>query len=76
MRLNDIINTLYDKKKNHVSLTLRLISLLLLQVHILKEEKSDVGRGFLKTKSESVTLNLWCFSPGFSMQSLAKLGAR
>jgi len=46
------------------------------KVHILKEEKSDVGRGFLKTKSESVTLNLWCFSPGFSMQSLAKLGAR
>lgn len=48
----------------------------LVQVHISKEEKSEGGRGFLKSRSETVTLNLWCFSPGFSMQRLAKLGAR
>ena len=31
---------------------------------------------FLKSKSENVVFNLWCFSPGFSMQRLAKLGPR
>jgi len=46
------------------------------KVHLNKEEKSEGGRGFLKSRSETVTLNLWCFSPGFSMQRLAKLGAR
>jgi len=38
--------------------------------------KSEGGKGFLKTKSENTLLHLWCFSPGFSMGRLAKLGAR
>jgi len=48
----------------------------LFKVHLNKEEKSDGGKGFLKSKSETVTLNLWCFSPGLGMQRLAKEGAR
>jgi hypothetical protein len=39
----------------------------MVQVHISKEDKSEGGKGFLKSRSEIVTLNLWCFSPGFSM---------
>ena len=34
------------------------------------------GNAFLKNKSENVVFNLWCFSPGFSMQRLARLGPR
>ena len=49
----------------------------ILKVHIAKEEKkNDTGKGFLKSRSETVVLNLWCFSPGFSMKNLSKLGAR
>ena len=48
----------------------------LYKVHICKEEKGEGGKGFLKGKSENTVLNLWCFSPGFSMQRLARLGAR
>jgi len=48
----------------------------LYKVHICKEEKMEGGKGFLKGKSENTILHLWCFSPGFSMQRLARLGAR
>ena len=48
----------------------------LYKVHICKEEKRDSSKGFLKGKTENIVLNLWCFSPGFSMQRLARLGAR
>eukprot|EP00092_Neocalanus_flemingeri_P017682 GFUD01019128.1.p1 GENE.GFUD01019128.1~~GFUD01019128.1.p1 ORF type:complete len:936 (+),score=293.78 GFUD01019128.1:31-2838(+) len=48
----------------------------LYKVHICREEKSEGGKGFLKGKSENTILHLWCFSPGFSMQRLARLGAR
>ena len=48
----------------------------LYKVHICKDQKSNGGKGFLKSKSENILLHLWCFSPGFSMSRLAKLGAR
>ena len=48
----------------------------LYKVHICKDQKSEGGKGFLKSKSENTLLHLWCFSPGFSMGRLAKLGAR
>jgi len=48
----------------------------LYKVYICKEEKGDGGKGFLKNKSENTILHLWCFSPGFSMQRLARLGSR
>merc|ERR1719219_639779 len=48
----------------------------LYKVYICKEEKGEGGKGFLKNKSENTLLHLWCFSPGFSMQRLARLGAR
>jgi len=48
----------------------------LYKVHLAREEKKKVGGGFLKSKSENIVLNLWCFSPGFSMQRLARLGPR
>ena len=48
----------------------------LYKVHICKDQKSEGGKGFLKTKSENTLLHLWCFSPGFSMGRLARLGAR
>ena len=48
----------------------------LFKVHICKDQKTEGGRGFLKSKSENTLLHLWCFSPGFSMTRLAKLGAR
>ena len=47
----------------------------LYKVHICKEEKKEV-KGILKTKSETILLHLWCFSPGFSMTRLQKLGVR
>merc|ERR1719470_666055 len=48
----------------------------LYKVHICKEEKGEGGKGFLKGKSDNTILHLWCFSPGFSMRRLARLGAR
>ena len=48
----------------------------LYKVHICKEEKRDGGKGLLKSKSENILLHLWCFSPGFSMNRLQKLGVR
>jgi len=48
----------------------------LYKVYICKEEKGESGKGFVKNKSENTLLHLWCFSPGFSMQRLARLGAR
>ena len=49
----------------------------LYKVHVVNESKGDGSKGsFLKTKSENLVLNLWCFSPGFSMRRLAKLGPR
>ena len=42
----------------------------LFKVHVSLEEKK-AGK-----KSENTWLNLWCFSPGFSMQRLADQGAR
>ena len=47
----------------------------LYKVHICKEEKKE-GKGILKNKSETILLHLWCFSPGFSMTRLQKLGVR
>merc|ERR1719470_73737 len=46
----------------------------LYKVHICK--KGEGGKGFLKGKSDNTILHLWCFSPGFSMRRLARLGAR
>lgn len=48
----------------------------LYKVHICKEEKKEGGKGILKSKSETILLHLWCFSPGFSMTRLQKLGVR
>jgi len=41
-----------------------------------KGENGNKANSFLKSKSENVVFNLWCFSPGFSMQRLSKLGPR
>jgi regulator of telomere elongation helicase 1 len=48
----------------------------LYKVHICKEEKGEGGKGFLKGNNDNTILHLWCFSLGFSMQRLARLGAR
>jgi regulator of telomere elongation helicase 1 len=47
----------------------------LYKVHVVKESKGRKG-SFMKSNSETIVLNLWCFSPGFSMRRLARLGPR
>ena len=41
-----------------------------------KGDGGNKGSSFLKSKSANMVFNLWCFSPGFSMQRLSKLGPR
>ena len=44
---------------------------------MLDKDKGDGGNegcNFFKSKSKNVVFNLWCFSPGFNMQRLSKLG--
>jgi len=48
----------------------------LYKVHVVREKGEGSKNSFLKTKSEVTILHLWCFSPGFSMRRLAKLGPR
>ena len=49
----------------------------LYKAHICKEDKRDGTKGgILKKHTDNVLLHLWCFSPGFSMARLQKLGVR
>ena len=39
-----------------------------------KGDGGNEGFNFFKSKNKNVVFNLWCFSPGFNMQRLSKLG--
>lgn len=69
-KISDLVTTAFNSSVTQEDLEK------LYKVVLIKEEKSEGGKGFLKTKSETIVLNLWCFSPGFTMKNLSKLGAR
>ena len=45
----------------------------LYKVHVCREDAKDGGK---RSKGDKILLHLWCFSPGFSMAKLSKLGVR